>query len=166
MSSEKRVVVGMSGGVDSTVTVALLREQGYDVEGAMMTIWDGALSFDVKQANACYGPNEEHKVVKARALAERLGVPFHVVDLAPRYRSEVLDYFRDEYLRGRTPNPCVVCNHRLKFSALWEGLMALGVRADYFATGHYVQKVTLPSGRVALKKGSTRKRTRAIFSLL
>ncbi len=148
-----RVILGMSGGVDSSVAAYLLRAQGYEVVGAMMRIWDGTMTFEVKRANACYGPNEGKKVERARGIAQCLGVAFHDVDLSALYRQEVLDYFRGEYLAGRTPNPCVVCNRKLKFQALWEAMEALGIQGEYFATGHYVQKRALPNGRFTLVRG-------------
>ena len=133
------VVVGMSGGVDSSVAAALLKEQGHRVTGVFMKIWDGEnVPVPVKR-HACYGPDEAEDIEDARAVARVLGVDFHVFDLRQEYQAEVLDYFRHEYRSGRTPNPCLRCNHRIKFAALLNRARASGIEFDYFATGHYAR---------------------------
>ena len=110
----------MSGGVDSSVAAALLIAQGYAVTGVTMKIWDGKATSGVSNHHGCYGPGEEEDIEDARKVAQNLEIPFHVIDLTKEYRSVVLDYFCNEYLSGRTPNPCVRCNPRIKFGALVE----------------------------------------------
>ncbi|MDD5093281.1 MAG: tRNA 2-thiouridine(34) synthase MnmA [Dehalococcoidia bacterium] len=134
-----RVVVGMSGGVDSSVAAALLKEQGYAVIGVTMKIWAGEASCGEERGHGCYGPGKERDIEDARRVAQSLDIPFHVFDLSREYKTEVLDYFCQEYLSGKTPNPCVRCNHRIKFDALLEKTRASGIEFDYFATGHYLR---------------------------
>jgi tRNA-uridine 2-sulfurtransferase len=126
----KRVLLGMSGGVDSSVTGYLLREQGYDVIGVTMKVWpQDCIS---RAEDKCCGPQA---VADARAVAHSLGIPHYVVDEADQFEQTVIDYFTSEYQAGRTPNPCVMCNEKLKFGNLWGKAEALG--CDYIATGHY-----------------------------
>lgn len=134
-----KVVVAMSGGVDSSVVAALLKEEGYEVVGVTMKIWDGE-SLPMNGAHhSCYGPGEEEDIEDARKVAQVLGIPFHAFDLKQEYKTEVLDYFCHEYLLGRTPNPCLRCNCRVKFGALVKKTLDSGLKFDYFATGHYAQ---------------------------
>ena len=131
MKDKKRVVVAMSGGVDSSVAAALLLRQGYDVTGVTMRLWsDEATAFNPK--GCCVLGADD-----ARAVCERLGIPHHVVNFEPEFAEEVVDYFCCEYARGRTPNPCLACNDRLKFKHLLTRALAMG--ADYLATGHYAR---------------------------
>src|SRR2546421_2853455 len=126
----KRVLLGMSGGVASSVTGYLLREQGYDVVGVTMKVWpQDCIS---RAEDKCCGPQA---VADARAVAHSLGIPHYVVDEADQFERTVIDYFTSEYQAGRTPNPCVMCNEKLKFGNLWSKAEALG--CDYIATGHY-----------------------------
>jgi tRNA-specific 2-thiouridylase len=126
----KRVLLGMSGGVDSSVTGYLLRKQGYDVIGVTMKVWpQDCIS---RAEDKCCGPQA---VADARAVAHSLGIPHYVVDEADQFERTVIDYFTSEYQAGRTPNPCVMCNEKLKFGNLWGKAEALG--CDYIATGHY-----------------------------
>jgi len=147
-----RVAVGLSGGVDSSVAAFLLKEQGYDIIGLTMEIFDGSCSsLSGAERHACYGPGEREDVERARDLCRKLGVPFHALDLKREYEHYVLDYFRKEYLSGRTPNPCIVCNRRLKFGFLLEKARHAGISFDAFATGHYA-RVEKRGGRFLLKK--------------
>ncbi len=134
----KRVVIGMSGGVDSSVAAAYLKEQGYEVVGLTMRLWDGDAS--------CSAPSED-----AKKVAEKLGIEFHILDFRKEFSQFVIDYFVEEYINGRTPNPCIACNKFLKFDAMAKAADDLG--ADYLATGHYAKiKFDENSGRHLLLK--------------
>ena len=141
--TKQRVLLGMSGGVDSSVAGYLLREQGYDVIGVTMKVWpQDCIS---RAEDKCCGPQA---VADARGVAHSLGIPHYVVDEADQFERVVIDYFASEYQAGRTPNPCVMCNEKLKFGNLWSKAAALG--CDYIATGHYAiieHGVGTPSSR-------------------
>jgi tRNA-specific 2-thiouridylase len=127
---KQRVLLGMSGGVDSSVAGFLLREQGYEVIGVTMKVWpQDCIS---RAEDKCCGPQA---VADARAVAHALCIPHYVVDEADQFERLVIDYFSSEYRAGRTPNPCVMCNEKIKFGNLWSKAAALG--CDYIATGHY-----------------------------
>jgi tRNA-specific 2-thiouridylase len=128
--TRQRVLLGMSGGVDSSVAGYLLREQGYNVIGVTMKVWpQDCIS---RAEDKCCGPQA---IADARGVAHALGIPHYVVDEADQFERVVIDYFASEYQAGRTPNPCVMCNEKLKFGNLWSKAAALG--CDYIATGHY-----------------------------
>jgi tRNA-uridine 2-sulfurtransferase len=141
--NKQRVLLGMSGGVDSSVAGYLLREQGYDVIGVTMKVWpQDCIS---RAEDKCCGPQA---IADARGVAHALGIPHYVVDEADQFERVVIDYFASEYQAGRTPNPCVMCNEKLKFGNLWGKAAALG--CDYIATGHYaiIEHVdAMPSSR-------------------
>ena len=134
-----KVLVGMSGGTDSSIAAALIKKQGHDVIGISMEIWDGDSEIGDTTRHGCYSPGEKEDIESAREVAEILGIPFYTVDLKKEYKSTVLDYFCNEYLAGRTPNPCIRCNHRIKFQALLEKAKDNGIECDFFATGHYAR---------------------------
>jgi tRNA-specific 2-thiouridylase len=132
-AADTRVVVAMSGGVDSTTTAALLAEQGYDVIGVTLQLYDYGAA--VKRKNACCAGEDIHD---ARTAAERIGIPHYVLDYESRFRESVIDDFADSYLRGETPIPCVRCNQTVKFRDLLT--VARDLDADALATGHYVRR--------------------------
>ncbi|MBN1199486.1 MAG: tRNA 2-thiouridine(34) synthase MnmA [Bacteroidales bacterium] len=162
MKEKKKVLVGLSGGVDSSVAAFLLKKDGYDVIGVTMSIWDG--SFSVSGKHACYGPDEEEEIREAREIAAWLDIPYHVIDCATEYKESVLNYFKIEYLSGRTPNPCVRCNQLIKFGLLPLLAKKGGLAYDFFATGHYA-RVSYDEhfGRYLLRKGVDTKKDQTYF---
>jgi tRNA-specific 2-thiouridylase len=153
--SKQRVLLGMSGGVDSSVAGYLLREQGYDVVGVTMKVWpQDCIS---RAEDKCCGPQA---VADARGVAHSLGFPHYVVDEADQFERLVIDYFSSEYQAGRTPNPCVMCNEKLKFGNLWKKAEALG--CDYIATGHYAIIEHYPD-RAVLRKGVDPRKDQSYF---
>jgi tRNA-specific 2-thiouridylase len=133
-SSRPRVVVAMSGGVDSSVAAALLVEQGYDVIGMMMRLWSESAVGSATPANRCCTPDQ---MADARRVADHLEIPFYVVDVRQHFRQAIVQFFLDEHEAGRTPNPCVECNRQIRFTYLLERAMAMD--ADFLATGHYAR---------------------------
>ncbi|TCT16182.1 tRNA-specific 2-thiouridylase [Natranaerovirga pectinivora] len=157
-----KVVVGMSGGVDSSVAAYLLKEQGYDVIGVTMQIWQDE-DTDVQEEKAgCCGLSA---VDDARRVANALEIPYYVMNFKDEFKEKVIDYFIDEYQEGRTPNPCIACNRYVK----WESLLfrSLQIGAEYIATGHYAQVVQLENGRYTMKKSVTSQKdqTYALYNL-
>ncbi|MCI6675529.1 MAG: tRNA 2-thiouridine(34) synthase MnmA [Clostridiales bacterium] len=158
----KKVVVGMSGGVDSSVAAWLLKEQGYDVIGVTMQIWQDENPIDAGQEGGCCGLSA---VDDARRVAASLGIPYYVMNFKKEFKRDVMDYFVDEYLQGRTPNPCIACNRYVKWEALLQRSLSIG--ADYIATGHYARVVKLPNGRYTIQKSATdeKDQTYALYNL-
>lgn len=160
--SKAKVVVGMSGGVDSSVAAWLLKEQGYDVIGVTMQIWQDEDNNTQEENGGCCGLSA---VDDARRVAWDLSIPYYVMNFKEEFKSSVIDYFVEEYQKGRTPNPCIACNRYVK----WESLLkrSLDIGADYIATGHYAQIDKLPNGRFALKKSVTaaKDQTYALYNL-
>ncbi len=153
--TKQRVLLGMSGGVDSSVAGYLLREQGYDVVGVTMKVWpQDCLS---RAEDKCCGPQA---IADARSVAHSLGIPHYVVDEADQFERVVIDYFSSEYQAGRTPNPCVMCNEKLKFGSLWEKARALD--CDYIATGHYAI-IEQHADRAILRKGHDARKDQSYF---
>ena len=128
----KRVIVGLSGGVDSSVTAYLLKEQGYEVIGLFMKNWHDD---SVTISNECPWLEDSND---ALIVAEKLGIPFQVVDLSEQYKERIVDYMFDEYEKGRTPNPDILCNREIKFDVFMD--IAIDLGADFVATGHYCRK--------------------------
>jgi tRNA-uridine 2-sulfurtransferase len=152
---KQRVLLGMSGGVDSSVAGYLLRERDYDVVGVTMKVWpQDCIS---RAEDKCCGPQA---VADARAVAHSLGIPHYVVDEADEFERTVIQYFASEYQAGRTPNPCVMCNEKLKFGNLWSKAEALG--CDYIATGHYAIIEHHPD-RAVLRKGADSRKDQSYF---
>ena len=143
------VVVGMSGGVDSTLTTLMLAKKGCKVIGATMSLWDGSLpeiKTGKKMRESCFGPGEEENIEECRQFCKEHGIEYHVIDVKETYKQEILEYFKREYRSGRTPNPCIRCNMLIKFGALLAGLENLNIKYDYFCTGHYAKIVRPDSG--------------------
>ena len=162
--SKEKVIVGMSGGVDSSVVAALLKEEGYQVIGVTMKIWDGGIISKEGAHHACYGPGEGEDIKDAQKVAQILGIPFYIFDLKQEYKTLVLDYSSHEYLSGRTPNPCIRCNQQVKFGAMVKKIYDSGIEFDYFATGHYSRlKYDKVQHRYLLKKGKDLKKDQSYF---
>ncbi len=149
LKGKKRIVVAMSGGVDSSVTAALLKEQGHEVIGMTMQIWDYS-SFTAQNGETFGTCCSLDDVYDARRVAEGLDIPFYVINFEKDFQREVIDRFCDDYFAGRTPNPCVLCNQVLKFELLLR--KARELEADHLATGHYARIVT-EQNRFSLRKG-------------
>ena len=162
MSRKKKVVVGMSGGVDSSVAAWLLKEQGYEVIGVTMQIWQDEEEETLEENGGCCGLSA---VEDARRVAERLEIPHYVMNFKEEFKRSVMDYFVAEYLAGRTPNPCIACNRYVK----WETLLkrSLDIGADYIATGHYARITQLENGRYAISCSVTaaKDQTYALYNL-
>lgn len=159
---KKKVVVGMSGGVDSSVAAWLLKNQGYDVIGVTMQIWQDEEEAAMEEHGGCCGLSA---VDDARRVAAALDIPYYVMNFKKEFKENVIDYFIDDYLHGRTPNPCIACNRYVK----WESLLkrSLDIGAEYIATGHYARVEKLPNGRYAIRNSATaaKDQTYALYNL-
>lgn len=160
--SKGKVVVGMSGGVDSSVAAWLLKKQGYDVIGVTMQIWQDEENIVQEENGGCCGLSA---VDDARRVAAAIGIPYYVMNFKNEFQKSVIEYFTKEYLAGRTPNPCIACNRYVKWEALLQRSLSIG--ADYIATGHYARIEHLPNGRYAIRRSATMEKdqTYALYNL-
>ncbi len=158
---KNRVVVAMSGGVDSSVAASLLKEQGYDVIGISMKTHENPDPESLPSAHAAKNCCSVDDIHDARAVCRKLDIPFYAMNFKKEFQSEVMDYFAKEYAAGRTPNPCVKCNDLLKFKGLLKQAQALGAR--YLATGHYVRKMKDEGGKWHLLKARDTQKDQSYF---
>ncbi|MDE5598376.1 MAG: tRNA 2-thiouridine(34) synthase MnmA [Lachnospiraceae bacterium] len=152
----------MSGGVDSSVAAYLLKEQGYDVIGVTMQIWQDEEAWTQAKNGGCCGLSA---VDDARAVAQKLEIPYYVMNFKKEFKENVIDYFVEAYLKGQTPNPCIACNRYVKWESLLQRSLEIG--ADYIATGHYARIEKLPNGRYAIADSVTaaKDQTYALYNL-
>ena len=158
----KKVSVGMSGGVDSSVAAYLLKKQGYDVIGVTMQIWQDEDRAMAAENGGCCGLSA---VDDARRVAAMLEIPYYVMNFKKEFQENVIQYFMEEYMKGRTPNPCIACNRYVKWEALLKRSLEIG--ADYIATGHYARIKQLQNGRYVIAKSKTaaKDQTYALYNL-
>lgn len=157
-----RVLVGVSGGVDSALCASLLKEAGHEVVGVMMSVYKGPTIGNAK--TSCYGCDKTSEIEDAKNICEKLGIEFHHIDLSQKFNEIVFSNFKKEYLRGRTPNPCVLCNKRIKFGELIKCAKEKGIKFDKFATGHYARiEYDEIMDRYYLKRGVNEKKDQSYF---
>ncbi len=157
-----KIAIGLSGGVDSSVSALLLKEQGHDVAGITMKLWNG--KYRGGERDACFGKGEEADIESARSLAGQLGIEYRVFDCSEEYDRDIIAYFRRTYLAGETPNPCVFCNRLMKFGLLPELAKKSGLEFDKFATGHYARvKFDEASGRYELLRAVDEAKDQSYF---
>lgn len=155
------ILVGVSGGVDSATVLHMLKSQGHNVIGAMMKIYDGEIK---SLANSCYGTDKKKEIEDAVKNCEHANCEFHLIDLSKEYDNLVFQEFKSQYLNGLTPNPCVLCNKRIKFGLLPKKARELGLNFEKFATGHYARnEFNEKTGRYELKKGKNHKKDQTYF---
>ncbi|AKG52814.1 tRNA-specific 2-thiouridylase MnmA [Dehalogenimonas sp. WBC-2] len=162
----EKVLVALSGGVDSAVAAAMMQRQGCEVTGIMMTIYGGdeTTAVATSHKHGCYGPGEAEDVADARSVAEKLGIKLLIFDLKAEYKDIILDHFKDEYKSGRTPNPCVYCNQRIKLGVLLEKARHSGIDFDYVVTGHYARvQYHSPTDRYRLLRGLDHDKDQSYF---
>ncbi|MDY0287444.1 MAG: tRNA 2-thiouridine(34) synthase MnmA [Sphaerochaeta sp.] len=158
-----RVLVGMSGGIDSTVAAYLLKEQGHEVVGVTMTIWSNRSDLPTpRMTNSCFAPDKSEDLEKIKALCNRLDIEHRTLELSDRFEQVVLQNFTNEYMSGKTPNPCVWCNSKIKFGAMVDYAREKGLQFDKFATGHYA-RIVEKGGRYAVARSVDLKKDQSYF---
>jgi tRNA-specific 2-thiouridylase len=165
-ATKKKVLIGMSGGIDSSVAAALLIEKGYECVGVYMNLWADPVEFDLEDRkkfpqNKCCSIES---LIFARSICQKLGIPYYSINLEDKFKKEVVDNFLEEHRAGNTPNPCVRCNKTIKFGALFEKMKELG--CDYLATGHYAS-LKEEDGKISLIRGvdDTKDQTYFLYNL-
>ena len=160
-----KIAVGMSGGVDSSTVALMLKEQGHEITGITMSLWDGSEKWtDENKKHSCYSPDEKLGIAETKKICESIGIPLFVVNCTAEYKTEVIGNFKSEYLSARTPNPCIICNHKIKFEALLKNAELTGIEFDKFATGHYaITEYNEAAERYFLKKAVDLKKDQSYF---
>lgn len=156
-NGHNKIVVAMSGGVDSSVAAAMLKQQGHEVIGISLQLWNYSWDTDHRFGTCC----SLDDLADARRVASRIGIPFYILNMEEQFKEKVVDYFVGEYLEGRTPIPCTACNKKLKFDELMHRAEEYGY--DYIATGHYASIVQDASGRYTVKRGEDRNKDQSYF---
>lgn len=162
MNEKQTVAVGLSGGIDSAMTACLLLKKGYRLIGLTMSTWEGDVVSGESIRSGCFGPGEENDIESAVSICRKLDIPHYTIDLKKEYRNSVLKYFQDVYLKGKTPNPCVICNREIKFGLLPEKAKKLGLNFDYFATGHYA-RIVRQNNNFYVARGKDRYKDQSYF---
>lgn len=158
----KTIAVGLSGGVDSSVALTLLSKAGANVIGISMKIYNPDAGTVPEGIDACYGPGETEDFALCERICTSLGVPYYVIDCTEQYETTILNYFKAEYMQGRTPNPCVRCNLEMKFGFMLQEAQRQNITFDYFATGHYV-RIEPRNGILHLRKGIDANKDQSYF---
>ncbi len=159
---DKTIAVGLSGGVDSSTVLALLTRAGARTIGISMKIYNPDAGTVPPGIDACYGPGEAEDFALCESICSSLGVPYHVIDCSAEYETTILNYFKTEYMQGRTPNPCVRCNLEMKFGFMLQEAQRQNITFDYFATGHYV-RIEARNGILHLRKGIDENKDQSYF---
>ncbi len=157
-----KIAVGISGGVDSSVAALLLKEQGHEVFGVTMKLWDG--NCNAPEFDSCYSKSQDSVINECEKLAEQIGIKYYAIDLSKEFRQYVINYFVDTYKKGNTPNPCVYCNENIKFGRFFEAIERLEPGFDKFATGHYANIVySEERKRYLIKRGTNEIKDQSYF---